>query len=274
MIREVCGSSDQNRMDGMRTLRTATVSVFAFGVFGVGPFPIETRAQTSDDITAVMQIESAGQPAMEMEYFLAQNRMRMDMSAEMSIISVSGDDPRMLMVQHPDQRYIEWGAQQLQMMQQMMQQMPNAGAGQGGIDYDPTQLQFSQTGETAKIGPWNAFEVDMADSTGNRGSLWLTTDTNVGLLEVMGRVASAAGILSSPMAGGGGVALPFLQFQAFAQAQGLPDGRVIRIVSDDDNGSTVITLTGVESGSISDDVFEPPANYTPIEIPTFPGLGL
>jgi len=257
----------------MRSVRTAAVSLFAFGVFGVGLLPIDTTAQTDDDIRAVMQIESAGQPAMEMELFLAENRSRMNMSAEMSLISVSGDNPKMVMVQHPAQSYIEFGGQQLQMMQQMMQQMPNAGAAQGGVDYDPSQLQFSQTGETAQIGPWSAFEVDMTDSTGSRGALWLTTDTNVGLFEVMSRVASAASILSSPMAGGGGVSTQFLQFQAFAQAQGLPEGQVVRIVADDDNDSTVITLTKVESGPISDDTFEPPAGYTPMQMPSFPGLG-
>ena len=258
----------------MRTVRTAAVALVVFGVFGVGLWPIETIAQTNDDITAVMQIESAGQPAMEMEFFLAQNRMRMDVSAEMSVISVSGDNPSMIMVQHPDQRYVEWGAQQLQMMQQMMQQIPNAGGGQGGIDYDPSQMQFSQTGETAQVGPWSAFEVEMTDSTGNRGALWLTTDTNVGLLEVMSRVASAASMLSSPMVGGGGMSMQFLQFEAFAQAQGLPNGRVVRIVSDDDNASTIITLTEVAPGPISDDVLQPPVNYTPMQMPSFPGLGL
>ena len=155
----------------------------------------------------------------------------------------------------------------------MMQQVPNAGGGQDGIDYDPSQLQFSQTGETAQIGTWSAFEVSMTDATGNRGSLWLTTDTDVGLFEVMGRVASAASVLSSPMAGGGGMSTQFLQYQAFAAAQGLPDGRVVRIVSDDDSGTTVITLTNVESGPISDDLFAPPADYTPMQMPTFPGLG-
>ena len=257
--------------DMLSSGRRTVVLLIVVTAFGVDPSGSGTIAQT-DDIKAVMQIESAGQPAMEMECFLADNRMRIDMSAEMSIISVSGDDPALIMVQHPDQRYIEWGAQQLQMMQQMMQQMPNAGGGQGAIDYNPSQLQFSQTSETAQIGSWSAFEVDMTDSNGDRGSLWLTADTNVGLFEVMGHLASAASFLSSPMAGAGGTSLQFLQFQAFAQAQGLPDGRVVRIVSDDDNGSTVITLTEVEPGPIADEVFEPPADYTPMQLPSFPGL--
>ena len=256
----------------MHIVRAAVASLVACGVYSIAPAAVGTMSQTNDDITAGMRIESAGQPPMEMEYFLGENRTRIDMSAEMSIISVSGDDPQMIMIQHPDQSYIEWGAQQLQMMQQMMQQVPNAG-GQGGIDYDPSQLQFSQTGETAQIGTWSAFEVSMTDASGNLGSLWLTTDTNIGLFEVMGRVASAASMLSSPMAGGGGMSMQFLQYQAFAQTQGLPDGRVVRIVSDDDDGSTIITLTGVESGPISDELFVPPADYSPIQMPSFPGLG-
>ena len=56
---------------------------------------------------------------MDMDFYLGENRMRMDMSAEMSLISISGDSTTLYMVQHPEQRYIEFGPQQLQMMQQM-----------------------------------------------------------------------------------------------------------------------------------------------------------
>ena len=252
-----------NRM-GRVALGGALVGLATTAGLGI----VGTSAQ-SGDIRAVMRVESAGQPAMEMDYYLGENRMRMDMSEAVSLISISGDSPTMYMVQHPQQRYIEWGAQQLQMMQQMMQQMPGV-TDQANDMFDTTQLVFQQTGATDQIGPWNAFEVEMTDPDGERGSLWLTTDTDTGLFEVMVRVADAASIMSSPM--GGGMSLDFLQFQTVAQAQGLPAGRVVRIVYDDDNGATTITLTEVDPGPLPNDTFEPPAGYTQMQMPSIPGF--
>ena len=231
----------------------------------VGPGVTWTSAQ-SGDVKAVMQVESAGEPARDMGVYLGEDRMRMDMSEEMSLISVSGASPSMYMVQHPEQRYIEWGPQQLQ----MMQQVPDI-ADQANSAFDPEQLQFQETGATGQIGPWNAFEVEMTDSNGEVAVLWLTTDSEIGLFEVMLRVADSASIMSSPM-GGGGVSLNFLQFQTVAQAQGLPVGRVVRIVSDDGDGTTTITLTDVQPGPLPGSTFEPPAGYTQMQMPSIPGF--
>ena len=250
---------------GRVALGAALVGLAATAGVGI----IETSAQ-SGDIKAVMRVESEGQPAMEMDYYLGENRMRMDMSDEVSLISISGDSPSMYMVQHPQQSSIEWGAQQLQMMQQMMQQMPGI-TDQANDMFDTTQVEFQQTGATDQIGAWNVFEVEMTDPNGERGSLWLTTDTDTGLFEVMARVADAASIMSSPI-GGSGMSLEFLQFQTVAQAQGLPAGRVVRIVSDDANGATTITLTEVEPGPLPSGTFEPPAGYTQMQMPSIPGF--
>ena len=253
-------------MNGMR--RVAIDGILVWVVLTAGPGVAWTSAQ-SGDVRAVMRVESADQPAMEMEYYLGEGRMRMDMSEEMSLISISGAEPRMLMVQHQEQRYIEWGAQQLQMMQQMMQQMPGV-ADQASSTFDPEQLQFQQTGATDQIGPWSAFEVEMTDGNGEVGSLWLTTDSDIGLFEVMLRLADAASIMSSPM--GGGMSMEFLQFQTVSQAQGLPAGRVVRIVSDDDSGTTTITLTDVQPGPLPSGTFDPPAGYSQMQMPSIPGF--
>lgn len=248
-------------MNGMRRVVIGGILVWAVLT---GPGVTWTSAQ-SGDVMAVMRVESAGQPPMDMDYYLGENRMRMDMSEEMSLISISGAEPRMLMVQHQEQRYIEWGPQQLQ----MMQQMPGV-ADQVNNAFDPEQLEFQQTGATDQIGPWSAFEVEMTDANGEVGSLWLTTDGDVGLFEVMLRVADAASIMSSPM--GGGMSMNFLQFQTVAQAQGLPAGRVVRIVSDDDNGTTTITLTDVQPGPLPSGTFDPPAGYSQMQMPSIPGF--
>ena len=77
--------------------------------------------------------------------------------------------------------------------------------------------------------------------------------------------------MSSPM-GGGGMSLSFLQFQTVAQAQGLPAGRVVRIVADDGAGTTTITLTDLEPGVLPASTFEPPAGYTQMQMPSIPGF--
>ena len=73
-----------------------------------------------------------------------------------------------------------------------------------------------------------------------------------------------------PEAGGG--PQQFLQLRSLAEAQGLPDGRVVRIVSNDDNGAAIITLLNVETGPLPDDTFEPKAGYEKMQMPVIPGI--
>ena len=241
-------------------------------LLGCGLTPSAVLAQ-SEEVQAVIRIEAPGQPQMDMVYFLAPERMRLDMTEEMSVISTSGSNPSMLMIQHPQQRYIEWGPQQLQMMQQMMQRMPGSADAPDPSDFDPTQMQFEQTGQTAQLGSWTAFEVLMTSADGQQGALWLTTETDIGLFEITVRMAEAASALSMPMAGGGGGASgTFLQYQALAQAQGLPDGRVVRIVATDDNGDSTMTLMSVQPGPLPAGTFEAPAGYQATQMPSIPGL--
>ncbi len=255
-------------MTTTRRIRHAMVALIILTAWGI---ELHQAWAQSDEVTAVMRIEAPGQPPMDMEYFLGEDRMRLDMSEEMSVISITDSDPSMLMLQHPQQRYIEWNAQQLQMMQQMMGQLPNASGSPSASDFDPTQIQFEETGNTAQVGPWNAFEVLMTSADGEQGALWLTTEADVGLFEITLRAAEAASAFSMPMGGGGG-SPAFLQYQSLAQAQGLPEGRCVRIVADDDNGGTTITLLSAEPGSIPASTFEPPAGYQQMQMPSIPGL--
>ena len=100
----------------MRSMRRVAIGgALVWLALAEGPGVTQISAQTRD-VMAVMRVESAGEPATDMEIYLGENRMRMDMSAEMSLISISGDSPTLYMVQHPEQRYIEFGPQQLQMI--------------------------------------------------------------------------------------------------------------------------------------------------------------
>ena len=249
-----------------RTVTGLLVMVVAAAI-DFGPL----RAQTGD-VTGVVRVEGLGQPAMDMGFAMAENQSRMDMGEQVSMISTAGSDPSVLMLQHPERRYMRWGAQQLQMMQQMMGQLGNAPGGSTGPDFDPTQIQFQETGNTAQIGEWNAFEVLMTSPDGEQGAVWLSTEPEVGLFELFARVSDAASALSMPMAGGGGGAQAFLQYQALAQSQGLPEGRVVRLVPDDANGGGTITLVGAEVGPIPQSTFEAPADYQQMQMPSIPGF--
>ena len=238
-------------------------------VLGLSPQPV--FAQAADDIKAVMRIETDGQPAMDMGYALGQEKMRLDMSRDLSIVSMTGDNPGMLMIQHAEKRYMEWGPQQLEMMQRMLERVQGGGGGRDADNFDPTTLQFERTGQTQQIGSWNAFEVLMQGSDGQEGALWLTTETEIGLFELSARAAEATSMLRNPMIGGGGGGpQQFRRLRKLAEAQGLPDGRVVRIVSTDDGGG-VITLASVETGPLPGDTFEAPAEYEKMQMPAIPG---
>ena len=241
---------------------TVAVSVLA---------PVPVAAQ--DELAAVIEIESGGQPAMTMDYFLGPDRMRMDLSQGMSVVWFSGDSPRMLMVQHAEQRYIEWGPEQLKMMQQMLQRMPGAGGGNEQPNLDVAALQFEETGQTATVGDWEAFEVRMTGMDDQATTFWMTTDIDVGLFEISQRVAVAADALRMPTAGGAAAgAQQFLRYQGLARAQGLPNGRVVRMHIDADGQPTTITLQSMEPGGLPADTFDPPSDYEQMQMPSIPGL--
>ena len=224
------------------------------------------------DVKVQIEAESSGQSAANLELYLSENRMRLDISGDVSVISHSGDSPRMIIVQHPDQQYTDWGADQLRMIENLMQQVQNTSANPSAEDTTSDRLEFAQTGQTTQIGPWNAFEVKMDDSSGNRGTLWLTKDVDVGLLELLSRALDGASLLSSPLASGVGSAMNFQQFQALSEAQGLPEGHIVRVTSEAENGTTTVTMTNIETEPLPTELFNPPADYTQSDMPAIPGF--
>ena len=249
--------------------------IVMIGMLGLlaGPGLRAVRAQPTEFSAMVQIAQPSGNP-MEMTYWVTEGQFRMDMP-EMSIIWSSGDQPRMLMIQHAEKRYIEWGARQLDMMQQMMGRVPGGGGSGSGSD-DPMSgsLSFEATGNSETIGAWNAFEVQVRNEDGDQGQLWLTEDTDVGLFEVFASVVDMAAAMRLPMGMGGQSSNPqeMLQgYAALARAQGLPEGRAVRIVSTESGGSTV-TLTAVQPGSPPAGTFDPPVDYQKMEMPRIPGL--
>ena len=247
-----------------------TLFMLSFVDAVAAPRPVTAQPE---EFSAIIRIEQGSNAPMEMTYWIAADQFRMDMP-EMSIIWAGGAQPRMLMIQHAERRYIEWGAQQLNMMQQMMGRMGRGGGpGAGAADPVRGNITFEATGNRETIGAWNAFEVQVQNQDGDQGQLWLSEDTEVGLFEIMASVVDMAAAMQMPMGMGGQQRNPQAMLQRYAEigkAQGMPAGRAVRIVSTGEDQATS-TLIGVQVGSIPADTFTPPADYQAMQMPAIPG---
>ena len=254
----------------MQRMRRSLREFVCLSIVVAGGFAVGSMSAQSGELKAVLRIAAADQPAMDMEYFLGPDRIRLDVPQGMSLIWKGGASPTMLILMHAQKAHLELAEQQLKMMQQMLQ-TTNAGGGDQPSAVDPSQMQFETTSNREQVGPWDAVEVLMSDPDGQEGSLWFTTDVETGLFELMARAAGVASALQMPMASGGmAAALQFLRYEAIAEAEGLPEGRVVRIDSRDRDQSSTITLASIEPGPLPEDTFEAPAGYQQMQMP-FPG---
>lgn len=235
-------------------------------------FTLASTTASAQDIRATVQIEAGGQPAMTMDYWMSADSVRIDIAQPqaVSIIWKSGDTPGMLMIQHGERRYMEFGEQMLQMMQRM------AGAG-GGADnsssVDIDSVRFEPTGQIETIGPWSATGVRMTGlESGQEGTLWVASELDSGLFELFARMGDALEAMQMPMLGGGagGPQQQLMRYQQMSNATGLPDGGVVRLDANDQNGATTITLQSLDEGPFADDPFAPPAGYEKMQMPNFP----
>ena len=224
------------------------------------------------DLKATVHIEAGGQSPMTMDYWATNGGIRLDMAQpqEVSIVFTSGAAPTMRMIQHADKRYMEMGDQQLQMMRQMMQRMPNAGAGDGDSAINLDNLQFEPTGQTETIGPWTASGVRVTGlEGGGESTVWIASDLETGLFELFARMSDALDAMQMPMMGGGGPQDQLKRYREMRNAAGVPDGGVVRMNMNDQNGATNITLQSLDEGSFGD-ALNPPAGYEKMQMPSFP----
>ena len=227
------------------------------------------------DVEATVQIEAAGQPAMTMDYWMGDRSVRIDIAQPqaVSIVWNSGDAPDLLMIQHDARRYMQWGEQQFQMMRQMMQRMQ--GAGRSADDSSSLNLDnitFEPTGQTEEIGPWTATGIRMTGlESGQEGTFWVASELDSGLFELFARMGDALEAMQMPMLGGGASGPEqLMRYQQMSTAAGLPDGGVVRLNANDQNGPTTITLQSLEEGPFADDPFAPPAGYEKTQMPNIP----
>ena len=230
-----------------------------------------STAVSAQDIKATVQIEAGDQPAMTMDYWMSVDSVRIDIAQPqaMSIVWKSGDAPGMLMIQHGERRYIEWGEQQFQMMRQMMQRLPGAGGGgDNSSSLDLDSVRFEPTGQTETIGPWNATGVRITGvAPGQEGTIWVASELDSGLFELFARMGDALEAMQMPMFGGGaaGPQQQLMRYRQMKDAAGLPDGGVVRL-----NADVTITLQSLDEGPFADDPFAPPAGYEKMQMPNIP----
>jgi hypothetical protein len=228
---------------------------------------------SAQDIQATVQIEAAGQPAMTMDYWTSEESVRLDLSQPMavSIVFTSGDAPGMLMIQHGERRYIEFGAAQLQMMRQLLSGAGGGGESPGAVNLD--SVGFEPTGQTETIGPWTATAVRITGlEPGQESTMWIAPDLASGLFELLASMGDALEAMQMPLLGGGAGGLPqqLTRYQQMSTAAGLPEGGVVRLNASDQNGPTTITLQSLAEGPFAEDPFAPPAGYEKMQMPSLP----
>jgi len=225
---------------------------------------------------ATVQIEAAGQPPMTTDYWMSDESVRIDLAQPqaVSIVWKSGDAPGMLMIQHGERRYIEWGAAQFEMMRQMMQRVGGVGSGGDNTsNVNADSVRFEPTGQTDTIGPWTATGIRITGlDAGQEGMMWVVPDLDSGLFELFARMGDALSAIQMPMLGGGlgGPQQQLMRYQQMSNAAGLPEGGVVRLNASDQNGPTTITLQSLVEGPFADDPFAPPAGYEKMQMPNIP----
>jgi hypothetical protein len=229
----------------------------------------------AQDVKATVEIQPADGAAMSMDYWMGSDAVRIDMSQgqDISLVWTSGASSNMLMIQHAERRYMEWGEQQFQMMRQMMQRVGGAGGSDAADDFNLDNIRFEPTGETETIGPWRAEGIRMTGTEpGQNGTFWIAPDLDVGLFELFARMGDALEAMQMPMMGGGagGAQSQVLRYTQMKNAAGLPEGGVVRLNMNDASGVSTITLASLDEGPFGEDPFAAPAGYEQMQMPNFP----
>lgn len=205
-----------------------------------------------------------GDAPMTMRLWAGVGPVRMDMTGEMGQVSMIWTESAMIMVMHQQRSYMEFTKEMLDGMRQMMGRMGQEESAEP--DFDVTEWSFETTGATDTIHGMNAFEVRMTGPEGKTGSLWMTEDTDIGLFEGFARLGETFESMGMP--GRRNPMQRLREYTFYARAQGLPEGRVIRVV--DGESGTVITVGDVDKGPFAADTWSAPAGYTKQQMPMMP----
>ncbi len=205
-----------------------------------------------------------------MKMSLGPDRLRLDVGDQMSLVSLGGDDGKMMVIQHAENSYLEITQEMMQMMAGMMGQMPN----QMPDPDDVTPPIFTRTGNTKQVGEWNAYEVlvEHPDQEGET-MMWFSQDVDAdfrGLAEQL--VSSLSSIFNNPlmsrMTGGGGAGDVLQQIQSQMNAVDIPDGFPVQVINQASGSPSTMTLRAIDQGAtFGPETWEAPAGYQKMDLP-------
>ena len=210
--------------------------------------------QASSGMT--LEIESSGSgPAQLIKLALGDDSMRFD-TDQMSMVSLGGDDGKMLMIQHAQKMYMEFTAETMMGMAGMMGGRMPAEVEEEIENMTPPT--FTRTGNTKQVGEWNAYEVkvDHPDQDGDV-TMWFSMDVGADFRDVATQMMdSMSGLLNNPMisrmGGGGGGGGLIDTVKAQLRASEMPDGFPVQIITDAGGSTSTITLRAINPNASFD----------------------
>ena len=220
-----------------------------------------------------IETETAGEMA-SIRIWLSLNAIRIDADTQggVSVISVGGDDGKLLMVMHQQKTYMEFAAAMMASMAGMLGQMPPETEEEL---VEATQPTLTRTGNTKQVGEWAAYEV-LAQNPGEDGGMfmWFSQDVGADFRTLAEQIlTSMSSLLNSPimsmisMAGGSDLGL-FDGIQAQFEAVDMPDGFPVQIISSADGMERTSTLKAIDQDATFDTAtWEPPEGYTKMRMP-------
>ena len=202
---------------------------------------------------------------------LGPDRMRLDTGQGVSMVSIGGEDGKMLMIQHNERRYLEFTAEMMAGMMGMMGQMPQE---QMEEAQDQTPPTFTRTGNTKQVGEWAAYEVlvehpDQDDEM----IMWFSQDLDADFRAIAQQaVESMSSLFDNPMLrgmGGGGGGGGFMdQIEAQMNAANMPDGFPVQVISGSGGSQSVNTLKAIDqNANFEPTTWEAPEEYEKMTIP-------
>lgn len=244
--------------------------------------PISTRAVAAIALCSGLVLAAAPpqEPDLAVSFTVTNpdegtNKMKATVGGEyarldMQGVSIIWGPQGWIMVQHDSQMFIRFTQAMMDRMRQMMERMPAQMRGNSVPEmdeFDPAAYSFRRTGATDTVSDHSVFEVEMTGPEGQQASLWLSTSSEVGLFEVWSRLAEHLSKVAGPMMGGGpggrNPAAGMAKYMQLARAQGLPDGRVLRMDSAD---GVSMVIDSWEHGPFGN-WKEAPANYREQKMP-------
>ncbi len=247
------------------SLRVVVIALCGGLVLAAAPAP-------QQDLAISFTVTNADEGANTMKATVGGEHARLDMDG----VSIIWGPIAWIMVQHQQKMFIRFSKEMMERMRQMMERMP-AQMRRGDMpdpdDFDPTSFSFRRTGATDTVTTstgtkHSVFEVEMTGPDGQLASLWLSTTAEVGLFEVWNRLAEHLSKVAGPMMGGGpGGRNPLAgmaEYLKLARARGLPDGRVLRMDSED---GVSMVVNDWEYGPFEGNWKEAPTGYTEQQMP-------